>query len=1470
MGRVSGDAHGGDGANGEHLDEHLDESVQAVHADPDLQLLPRLLREWFETPDWRSSREWLAARIDQLPHDTTRCFQAAAARAREHGHDERAYWLDLHGRLYARAQRHDIESAYREELGAAAADSVNLPVEPGPDTEGNSVQEALLAAINELFALAQSDADVPRQVILGRQVLQLDQGQRLPAHFRYATYGILGNALLARSNHLSGSAHVALIQEALVHFDHAAKAQPRDIAPLAWATTQSSRGQTLTKLALGLDGAARAQALRHAANCFDLAALEFRRDVVPTEWSRTQGNAADVLRNLASTQGGEDRERTLWQAVARLTLALGERRRDREPRRWATTLHQYGNVLHALAATQDGVQRERMLRQAMMAFDLALLELRRDVVPLDWARTQNDRGDTLNTLAAGQDGIVQARTLRQALETCDLALLERRRSSVPLDWAATQNNKSNALNRLASGQRGDMRKRMLRQAVHLCDLALLEYQRDIAPNDWAMMQNNRGNALRDLANALDGVARGRTLRYAVASFDLALRVYQREIAPLDWAMAQHNKGNALRELALTLGDVERERALRQALTAYELALLERQRNVTPRDWAMTQNSRGSTLRDLAEELGGAERERTLRQAVACFDQALHVYRRDVTPLDWAMTHNNRGATLTMLAGSQRGGERERTLWQAVMAYDLSLLEHRQEVTPLNWAMAQNNRGNALTALAREQSARVRVRTLRQAVAAYNLALLERRREVVPLDWAMTQNNLGNALRDRAATHQDEARDHTLRQAVAAYDLALLERRRDVAPLDWAATQNNKGNALRALAAHESGSFRRRTLRQATAAYALAATCYPSAVLPVAHRRVMRALGQTRLALAMILPGERKAAELALAWAAVESGIESTRLLELRTPSLAYRQMEWAESTTLYSTAAAIQAERGFTMEAAQLLEAGRARGLSEVHSRRGVHLEALPQAEADAYQTALAEVTAIEAHGRQTADQVALVAQAQRANARLAALAERLGRAYPAFAPKRAITPERIAAQLRPDEVLLYLQPLGEGTLALALPAARAGAEKACAMFLTDLTADDLFHLAAQPNSEGAIRLGYLPAAAGRGETPLEQALDELLPALGQRLMRAVVSLVQTTGARRVVVVPGGLLGALPLHAAMYPPQPGEMATTPGGYRYVCDDMIMTYAPSGAAYVAARQAQQHLDTPDTLERRSDAPGQMSRGLVVGNPKLTPEGQPWERGMYGYLPYAAEEAERVALLMQQAGLHVERLNAEQATWQGLHDGLQRCRVAHLALHAYFDIDEPERSGLRVAFDEPFYLRDLIDQRHMPSLAQLRLVALSACQTAQSDFQRLSEETLGLLGGFLVAGAAGVIGSLWPVYDESTSTLMAEVWRGYLRHNLEPDEALRRAQQVLREERLPPTGAPAGPPGTAQPQDSLGGAPAITTITTITAISADMRPRAEEDPLRHLAPAAADARLVSAAWNARLAHPVHWAAFVYYGA
>jgi CHAT domain-containing protein len=244
--------------------------------------------------------------------------------------------------------------------------------------------------------------------------------------------------------------------------------------------------------------------------------------------------------------------------------------------------------------------------------------------------------------------------------------------------------------------------------------------------------------------------------------------------------------------------------------------------------------------------------------------------------------------------------------------------------------------------------------------------------------------------------------------------------------------------------------------------------------------------------------------------------------------------------------------------------------------------------------------------------------------------------------------------------------------------------------------------------------------------------------------MRQVIQRLTKVGIDQAVLIPGGLLGLLPLHAAWT-----EDPSTPTGKRYALDHVYFSYAPSAHALLSVQDG---------------ANRPVNSILAVDNPD-------------GTLIFSSEEV--AAAVDHFPGDHSVWLIGEAALSKRVREAMARKDVLHFSTHGLAGFSQPLDSFLLLANNERLTLRDILELR-----LSARMAVLSACETSIPG-TRLLDEVVGLPTGFLQAGVAGVVGSLWSVSDASTMMLVArfyDLWRG---EGLEPPEALRQAQIWLRD-------------------------------------------------------------------------------------
>jgi CHAT domain-containing protein len=283
--------------------------------------------------------------------------------------------------------------------------------------------------------------------------------------------------------------------------------------------------------------------------------------------------------------------------------------------------------------------------------------------------------------------------------------------------------------------------------------------------------------------------------------------------------------------------------------------------------------------------------------------------------------------------------------------------------------------------------------------------------------------------------------------------------------------------------------------------------------------------------------------------------------------------------------------------------------------------------------------------------------------------------------------------------------------------------------------------------------------------------LKRSLPELAELGLKEVASILRKWDMKDVTLIPYGTLSFFPLPAV-----PVQQAD--GSTRRLGELFDVTVAPSARAKEMARERVETLD-------RSMRP----LLVTVGNPYPLPQS-------VSDLPYAQAEADtirRVAEAYHYQSETIHYLRRQEVTKERVVKNLEKAWYAHLAIHGQYDLESPRQSRLVLAGNDSLhqdkcniYLSEALDG--MVNLVGLRLLVLSACETGLTDSSFALDEVLGLAAGFLQAGAAGIIASLWAVDDQATYLLMSRFAQLYLdpQCNWLPACALAEAQRWLREE------------------------------------------------------------------------------------
>jgi CHAT domain-containing protein/predicted negative regulator of RcsB-dependent stress response len=293
----------------------------------------------------------------------------------------------------------------------------------------------------------------------------------------------------------------------------------------------------------------------------------------------------------------------------------------------------------------------------------------------------------------------------------------------------------------------------------------------------------------------------------------------------------------------------------------------------------------------------------------------------------------------------------------------------------------------------------------------------------------------------------------------------------------------------------------------------------------------------------------------------------------------------------------------------------------------------------------------------------------------------------------------------------------------------------------------------------------------------LRQELDARSRALGRLLLGPIAE--KLGAARRILVVPDGILHALPFSALRIPAANRHLIET--APLHVVSSVTLYAQLAGPEGARAAQSVVGFGDPVFPGAGATPPRDVAatRAVKLGL-RLVP------------LPAARRELEALRTLSpEKARLW---LGAE-ATEERAKTVGKDARILHFATHGFTDEEFPLESGL--ALSTPGTRSAGLDNGLLQAweiFESLRLdadlVTLSACQTGLGK-ELAGEGLLGLTWAFQYAGARSVLASLWEVDDASTAELMRRFY-GHLGRGRSKAEALRLAQVDLLRQR--PTAAP----------------------------------------------------------------------------
>jgi CHAT domain-containing protein len=459
---------------------------------------------------------------------------------------------------------------------------------------------------------------------------------------------------------------------------------------------------------------------------------------------------------------------------------------------------------------------------------------------------------------------------------------------------------------------------------------------------------------------------------------------------------------------------------------------------------------------------------------------------------------------------------------------------------------------------------------------------------------------------------------------------------------------------------------------------------------------------------------------ALADVAASQLVAFSALYDAQTTAEGQRNTLVASGPVFARWAAYALARAGRWAEAVAAMEHGRTRQLSVTVGRDTADLARLGAIDAhlaSRYRAALSSYrAALEGAGDRTSGASTPHQQIAAAERDMQQLLSEI-RDIPGF--ERFLQPLTIAdiSSASGEHPIMYLVCAPWGSYALIVRPGGGGEPIVEAVAISEVTSTSVAQLVAVA-PDGTP--GLLAAQAADPERLLPAALDrldEIAP-----LARPVAEALASDPDHVAVVVPTGLLGLVPLPAIPVPGTTGQ----------VLDDIGEIHlAPSAAVYAACRARASRHRTQQKL-------------AGVANPD-------------GTLPWSQDELATIQVLFEPRS-PASCAVGPQATRSWVLENIPGASHVHFACHGFSEPGNEIGGRLLLAGHDQLSIQDLIDGR----LSGCRLATASACQSGHYTTSAPPDEFTGLPAGFLQAGAACTVVSLWPVYDEATALLMTRFY------------------------------------------------------------------------------------------------------------
>ncbi|MEO1432426.1 MAG: CHAT domain-containing protein [Cyanobacteria bacterium J06633_8] len=795
------------------------------------------------------------------------------------------------------------------------------------------------------------------------------------------------------------------------------------------------------------------------------------------------------------------------------------------------------------------------------------------------------------------------------------------------------------------------------------------------------------------------------IEIAIASYETVLKVFTQQAFPQKWAAAQNN-------LAAAYSDrIKGDKAfnIENAISCYKAALQVVTQQALPQQWAAAQNNLGNAYRNRIK----GDIASNIENAISSFQAALQVLTQQAFPQQWAMTQNN----LANAYSDRIKGDKASNIENAISCFQAALQVVTQQAFPYEWAMTQHNLGNAYSNRIKGDKAS----NIENAISCYNGALQVRIQQAFPLDWAQTQNNLAAAYRIRIKG--DKASNIEL--AISAYNAALQVVTQQAFPQDWAMTQNNLGLAYWSRIKGDIAS----NIENAIFCYSAALQIYTQEAFPQQNAATLENLG-------ILYQDEGR---FNAAYNTYESAIATVELLRGEIISGEESKRKQAEEwNKLYRNMVEVCLQLGEETLALEYIERSKTRNLVELLFNDELYPKGEIPTNVTQQLQQLRKQIAAEKQSLEQAEQNSLDINRNHLN-QLRQQREDLISKIIGFKPIRF---SEIQSLVDENTAIVEWYIFNDCFRAFIIT-------RDCKKPIIWHSSKEDFDKLVDWSFDEYLDSYYENKKRWRYE--LNHKLQQLAEILH---LDEVISLIPQS-CKKLVLIPHRYLHLLPIHALQL--SDGE---------YLIDKFTdgVSYAPSCQLL---QVSQQQLSKCRNAVCR-DAKFRVSTLLfAIQNPTND-------------LEYSDIEVETIATKFQSNYI----LKHDKATLtafqqQSNNGNFKNAHWLHFSSHGYFNLNNPYKSALqlhgaakfstsnatessrilRTSEQEAIELEKCLTLENIfeLTLSNCRLVTLSACESGYTDFNNTSDEYIGLPSGFIHAGAASIVSTLWAVDDFSTAIL-----------------------------------------------------------------------------------------------------------------